>query len=203
MRTKGKRTVTRWIGSLALLLFLTSLVYLTLFSMFTYVTPYTNERFAKGFVCNPQTERLYPGQCPFVDAHVLADAQYNAEEIWTGWSVELMQVVIVSLWLAAFVFLSSLIGTFLVFQTKTASAKPKTGEHVRRTQSIPAGYTMSPLTYDLKLAAVPPGGFPRVVAQIEAASPFPGIRAGRIGRALGDRAGIHVVIADPPGLLAE
>ena len=53
---------------------------------------------------------------------VLSSAQYTAETIWTDWSVELMQLLISSLWLAAFVFLSGLIGAFLVFQTKTPSA---------------------------------------------------------------------------------
>lgn len=118
LRTKGRRAVNRWMASLATLLFLASLVYLVLFSIFTYVTPHTNGRFTKGFVCKPQTEQLYPGQCPLVDEQVLADAQYSAESIWTGWSVQLMQVFIASVWLAAFVLLSSLIGTFLVFQTK-------------------------------------------------------------------------------------
>jgi hypothetical protein len=67
-------------------------------------------------------QRLHPDQCPLVNRDVLSNAQYTAETIWTDWSVELMQLLISSLWLAAFVFLSGLIGAFLVFQTKTPSA---------------------------------------------------------------------------------
>jgi hypothetical protein len=65
---------------------------------------------------------LDPNQCPLVNRDVLSNAQYTAEMIWTDWSVELMQVLISSLWPAAFGLLSGLIGAFLVFQTKTPSA---------------------------------------------------------------------------------
>jgi hypothetical protein len=110
---------------MAPLLFLTSLGYLTAIAVFTYVTPHTNERFTKGFVCRPEVQRLYPDQCPFVSRNVLSNAQYTAENVWTDWSVELMQVFIASLWLASFILLSSLIGAFLVFQTKTPAAEVK------------------------------------------------------------------------------
>jgi hypothetical protein len=104
---------------MAPLLFITSFIYLVLFSIFTYLTPHTNERFTKGFVCRPEIKKLYPDQCPLVGRDVLADAQYTAENIWMDWSVELMQVLISTLWLASFMLLSGLIGAFLVFQTKT------------------------------------------------------------------------------------
>jgi hypothetical protein len=45
-----------------------------------------------------------------VNRDVLSNARYTAETIWTDWSVELMQLLISSVWLAAFVFLSGLIG---------------------------------------------------------------------------------------------
>lgn len=119
LRTRGRNTVNRAMAIMAPLLFLASLGYLTLFSVFTYVTPHTNERFTKGFVCKPDIERLYPGECPMIGRNVLAESQYNAEAIWTDWSIELMQVLISSFWIAAFMLLSGLIGAFLVFQTRT------------------------------------------------------------------------------------
>jgi hypothetical protein len=119
LRTKGRRPVNRSMAIMAPLLFITSFIYLVLFSIFTYLTPHTNERFTKGFVCRPEIKKLYPDQCPLVGRDVLADAQYTAENIWMDWSVELMQVLISTLWLASFMLLSGLIGAFLVFQTKT------------------------------------------------------------------------------------
>jgi hypothetical protein len=123
LRTKGRRPVNRIMAIMAPLLFITSFIYLVLFSIFTYLTPHTNERFTKGFICRPEIEQLYPGQCPLVGRDVLADAQYTAESVWMDWSVALMQVLISTLWLASFVLLSGLIGAFLVFQTKTQAIR--------------------------------------------------------------------------------
>jgi hypothetical protein len=120
LRTKERGPVNLAMGIMAPLLFLVSLGYLVLIAVFTYVTPQTKERFVKGFVCKTDIERLYPGECPFVSREILSGAQWNADQIWTEWSIALMQVAIASLWIAAFVLLSGLIGAFLVFQTKTA-----------------------------------------------------------------------------------
>ncbi|MEA2894461.1 MAG: hypothetical protein QOJ84_76 [Bradyrhizobium sp.] len=122
LRTKGRKPVNRAMAIMAPLLFLVSLGYLTLISVFTYVTPHTGERFTKGFICKPEIQRVYPSECPLVSRDVLSDSQYTAENVWMDWSIELMQVLIASLWLAAFILLSSLIGAFLVFQTKTPAA---------------------------------------------------------------------------------
>ena len=119
LRTKGRKSVNRAMAIIAPLLFLTSLGYLVLLSVFTYVPPHTTERFTKGFVCRPNIQALYPKECPLVSREILSGAQYIAENIWTDWSVQLMQVAIPCFWLAAFILLSGLIGAFLVFQTKT------------------------------------------------------------------------------------
>jgi hypothetical protein len=125
LRTKGRKVINRAVAAFAVLLCLASLAYLIFLAVFTYVTPHTNERFVKGFVCRPEIQRFYADQCPLVSRDLLAGLQYTAENIWVDWSVALMQVVVASLWLASFVFLSSLIGSFLVFQTKVRSAGSK------------------------------------------------------------------------------
>ena len=128
LRSKGRKVINRVIVVLAFLLCLTSLAYFTLIAIFTYVTPHTNERFVKGFVCQPEIQKFYGAQCPLVGREVLSGLQYTAENVWTDWSVALMQVAIAILWLACFIFLSSVIGSFLVFQTKIGSvgvARPK------------------------------------------------------------------------------
>jgi hypothetical protein len=125
LRSKGRKTVNRAVATLALLLCPTSLAYLTFIAIFTYVTPHTNERFAKGFVCKPEIQRFYPDQCPLVGRDVLSGLQYTAENVWTDWSVELMQVAIAVLWLVCFILLSGLIGSFLVFQTKMTPLRAK------------------------------------------------------------------------------
>jgi hypothetical protein len=74
----------------------------------------------KGFWCRAEIKVLYPDQCPLVDNKILSNAQWTAENFWTDWSVELMQVIIAVLWLVCFILLAALIGSFVVFQTKTA-----------------------------------------------------------------------------------
>ncbi len=125
LRTKGRKLVNRVVAIFALLLCLSSLGYFIFLAIFTYVTPHTNERFVKGFVCRPEIKRFYSDQCPLVSRDLLSGLQYTAENVWMDWSVAVMQVVIASLWLACFIFLSSLIGAFLVFQTKTRSLRAK------------------------------------------------------------------------------
>jgi hypothetical protein len=125
LRTKGRKLVNRVIAALTLSLGLASLAYLILIGIFTYVTPHTNERFVKGFICRPEIQEFYGNQCPLVSRDLLSSAQYTAENIWLDWSVALMQVVLAILWLVSFILLSGVIGSFLVFQTKIRSLKDK------------------------------------------------------------------------------
>jgi TIR domain len=126
LRSKGRKLVNRVIAALALSLCLASLAYFILIAFFTYVTPHTNERFVKGFVCRPEIQKAYGDQCPLVSRDLLSGLQYTAENVWMDWSVALMQVAIAILWLVCFIFLSSVIGSFLVFQTKIGSVKVTT-----------------------------------------------------------------------------
>jgi hypothetical protein len=134
LRPKGRKVVNRVIATVASLLCLSSLGYLIFIAIFTYVTPHTNERFSKGFVCRPEIHQFYPDQCPFATREFLSGLQYNADNIWMDWSVALMQVMIASMWLVCFIFLSSLIGAFLVFQTKVKSVGMRLSQDV---QNIP------------------------------------------------------------------
>jgi hypothetical protein len=125
LRAKGRKLVNRVVAYLAVLLCLNSFAKLIIIAIFTYVTPHTNERFVKGFVCRPEIQQFYPDQCPFASREILSGLQYTAENVWLDWSVALMQVIIASMWFACFIFLSSLIGAFLVFQTKIKSVRVK------------------------------------------------------------------------------
>jgi hypothetical protein len=122
LRIKGRTPVNRAMAVIAPSLFIFSLGYLLLFSIFTYVTPHTNERYVKGFVCRPEIQKFVL-ECPMVGRDVLSSSQWTADNIWQEWSIAIMQVAIASLWLASFVLLSALIGAFLVFQTKTSGQK--------------------------------------------------------------------------------
>jgi hypothetical protein len=119
LRPKGRRVINRVLAVTVILLLLTSFAYLATFSTFTYVTPHTGERWVKGFVCRSDVLRLYPDECPLVGLDALRGAQWTAENIWREWSVDVMEVIISSLWLISFILLTGAISSFIVFQTKT------------------------------------------------------------------------------------
>lgn len=87
LRTRGRYTVNRFIVFTAALLCLASLGYLMVFSVFTYVTPHTNERYTKGFVCLPEIKKYFYDKCPLVGRDILSGLQYSADKVWTGWSI--------------------------------------------------------------------------------------------------------------------
>jgi hypothetical protein len=99
-------------------LFVASALYLSLFSFATFEIGDSKERDVKGFVCVEKLPDATRAECPFVGQERLKDAAFHAELIWRPWSIQLVRLVIVLVWLGDFLLLSTLIGTFVVFQTR-------------------------------------------------------------------------------------
>jgi hypothetical protein len=90
LHRKTRRIANRAIACGGIVTFATSFLYLILFSVFTFVTPKTGERWVKGFVCNPVISKAYADECPLLGLGRLQEAQYNSETLWQDWSIELM-----------------------------------------------------------------------------------------------------------------
>jgi hypothetical protein len=123
LASKGKRVVTRVIIVSAAVLALVCIVYMGASSFYTYEAPNSRERLVKGFVCTGDALRVYAAKCPYLGLEELNDSQYEAHLLWTEWSIAGVRLGLVSLWSAAFGLLSVLLGSFLVFQTKTPRAR--------------------------------------------------------------------------------
>jgi hypothetical protein len=96
-------------------------LYLILLGTFTFTEPVSQEREVKGVVLKDsalsEIEAIRKKGKPHysVDEY-LSGKENDPENVWTSWSITLMQVVLVVVWLAMFISLSMFIGTFVMFQ---------------------------------------------------------------------------------------
>ena len=75
----------------------------------------------KGFTCTSDAQAVFKQKCPALDIDDLATANYEAEHLWTANSIATVRLALVSLWLAAFVCLSVVIGSFVVHQAQLSN----------------------------------------------------------------------------------
>jgi len=103
-------------------LFAISTIYLLAFSRFTFEGPTKHETYVKGYNCTVNAALVYGARCPDLGLDELRTAEYEAERLWTRDSIAVVRTALVVLWLMAFVFLSIVLGTFLVYQTRRTRA---------------------------------------------------------------------------------
>jgi hypothetical protein len=118
LRNSSRRVTNRVIGIAAPMLICVSVLYLLLFAFFTYPIQAAQIRGVKGFVCQKELVRSFADACPFFNLDRLKDVGYSADVLWQSWSVDLMRFFLVITWLSAFLLLSTVVGSFIVFQTK-------------------------------------------------------------------------------------
>jgi hypothetical protein len=101
----------------ATLLCISSIVYLVIVSQFTFTEPLTKLRDVKGFVCTSDALIVYRDLCPWLHDDQLMGAEWDASRLWTLWSITVVRVLLVTFWALSFTSLSSLIGSFVVYQS--------------------------------------------------------------------------------------
>lgn len=79
----------------------------------------------KGYVCTEEAAAVFKQKCPDLGIEQLKTAEYDADRLWTARSITLTRLAIVGLWLATFVALTALVGSFLVFQLKVPGVRAK------------------------------------------------------------------------------
>jgi hypothetical protein len=118
-----RRRINAIIVALTFVWIVGSVLYIFLFLFFTYTTPLTGERWIKGFMCLPDITNIFPGQCPFLSTKILRDSQWDANKLWTEWSISVSATTLALIWFGTFMALSGLIGSFLVFQMQQPASK--------------------------------------------------------------------------------
>lgn len=116
----GKRTARRVIVSCIPIAALGLGGYLILYSMFVFAIPTTGERVVAGFECTATAREIVTAEflqsCPFLNADVLASANYAADRIWTKPSIALVRLSLFGTWLAFFCAVTTTIATALAHQ---------------------------------------------------------------------------------------
>ena len=97
--------------------------YFTLYSLFVHDVPVGGRHIIAGCTCSQQAT-LFIGpslgqDCPFLGEEALAAAGYQAEVVWTPFSIRIMEVAIFSIWSAFFMIITYLLAITIRFAGKT------------------------------------------------------------------------------------
>ena len=99
-------------------------LYLVDASLVIYQSPANHARFVKGWNCLPDIAGMYKN-CPFLTLEQLSNFQYSSEDVWSAQSITISEIVLVVLWIGAFVSLTLLINAVWARQTNFANWAPK------------------------------------------------------------------------------
>jgi hypothetical protein len=123
-RDRPKQAIDRSMVVIISILAIFSVIYLTIFAIFTFSTPDNTGRELKGLICQDIISRMY-ASCPFLGIDVLQLAEYHAPYLWKEWSIAAIGVILVGSWLISFSCLSGFVGIFLVYQSHTFYRREK------------------------------------------------------------------------------
>lgn len=115
-RTISKINAVRKFRLSNIFLILSTIFYLISFSLFVY--PNTKgESIVSGFVCTPSARSIYDN-CPFLSSDEIAQAGYEADQLWTQESITANEVSLFMLWVSAFCLFINSVGLFVIYARK-------------------------------------------------------------------------------------
>lgn len=117
----ARKHVDKLIAGSAVVLLCFSVLYLACALRFTYEAGPKHELSAKGYVCTQLAMTMYPDDCPDFSNQALSKVEYEATALWTKESVRNVQLMLFMIWATIFAALSTLIGSFIVFQARPAT----------------------------------------------------------------------------------
>jgi hypothetical protein len=100
-------------------------IYFLIHSFFVFIVPTDHQLATKGFVCSPDAMRLddVARYCPFVPLDKIKDFGYETDMIWAGWSISVVQFLILAFWIASFYALAFFLAAFVVNRQNLAVGK--------------------------------------------------------------------------------
>lgn len=117
MKTAPRKTINRRLLWSLVLLVILAIAYLSLHSLTVYEMP-NGEFGLKGFACSSDALALYGSDCPFLNRTHIADAEFNADRLWTPLGLMISRLVLIIAWVGMFSSIVFLVGLFVVFQRK-------------------------------------------------------------------------------------
>lgn len=115
---KGDRAIESAMRFYLILLLLFVASYFLIHSVFVFAIPTNSELATRGFVCSYDALRMaeISPYCPFVPIEKLKDFGYNADVVWTGWSIAIVKFLVLGFWIASFYALAFFLAAFVVSQ---------------------------------------------------------------------------------------
>jgi hypothetical protein len=95
-----------------------SIAYVALHSRYTFETPTTKQRSAKGFVCTFAAKLVHGDKCPDLGMPELEAANFWPASLWTFESINVVRVNLAVLWSLAFAALGVFAGTLAALQSQ-------------------------------------------------------------------------------------
>lgn len=103
-----------------IIFFLLCVCYIFAISLFVFEAPTTGERFVSGFICKPDGSiiaSLYREQCPFLSSDALASATYEADRLWTQFSISVVRTFIFINWILLFTSFVFSVSLFIAYRS--------------------------------------------------------------------------------------
>lgn len=94
-----------------------STVYLVVHSLVIFELP-DGSVGVKGFICSPHASELYGHSCPFLSRSSIADAEFNADLLWSPVGLTMARISLLIAWIGSFVALVFLVAAFVVYQRR-------------------------------------------------------------------------------------
>jgi hypothetical protein len=118
-RNSSQKTVNRLIAVGIVLLFTFGFLYLATLSEMTFAVPGSDTDRVKGFACTDFANISFPNRCPWFGESELRQSEWTPENLWLSWSITLVRMVLITLWLASFLLISLVLASFIVFQRRS------------------------------------------------------------------------------------
>jgi uncharacterized surface protein with fasciclin (FAS1) repeats len=133
---KSHKQLTRLMKVFLVIVCVSFFGYLYLLDTYTFVSPASSKRYAKGFIELPNVKRLIPAEFKTAD-EVLRNSEYKEEEVWTAGSITAARLVLLAVWLTLFASLSVLIATFIMAQRRKTVKAPRRRRRMKKKETGP------------------------------------------------------------------
>lgn len=154
---RSHKQLTRRMVVFLVLMCVSFFAHLYLLDAYTFVSPATSKRYAKGFVVRPDVQALIPDEFKTPE-EVLSGSEYKAEDVWTAGSITAARLTLLAVWLTMFASLSAFIGTFVMAQRRRTVRTPPRRRASKKKQAAAAAPELEsqPAPQPAPGATVPP-----------------------------------------------
>lgn len=124
---RSKRALSRIQIRLFIAIAMLFALYFLLYSFFVFSTLREGEVVVAGFQCTEDARHVAAAlgeSCPFLTDEALAAAQYEAEKVWTPWSVRIVEFAMFLTWSSFFVLSTFLFGLTLAYLNRSEKVRP-------------------------------------------------------------------------------